>query len=316
MQFHFGKSFDLLKRTLPFVLLRLVVYGLAVILSVLWFFGILVLFANWTDLRIPGPPWLAWVFGGLTYSVLAKLVRNYILYLLKAAHIAVITRLLVSGSLPEGTNQLSYGKDLVFRHFLRISILFGVDRLVNVVLKAFNRSVFKLLSFVPAKGSLSSVVQRVLDYSAGFVDEAILSYSLLYPQANPWSTARDGLVLYVQNWRVILGSGLVLALMSYVLVGVVAAPLALAALAFGGPMMQAGIGAALALGFFAKFALMDPFALTAVIVNFHEAIAGQEVSREMERKLGDVSDRFREFSDKASSWGPGTATPPPPPVSL
>ena len=168
MNFQFNKALDILGRTLPFVALRLFVYGIAFGLGLLWFGAMFWFFANWP---FPGPPWLAFVFGGVLFGSGAKLIRNYVLYLVKAAHVAVITRLAVSGSLPEGSNQFSYGWSLVGRRFLQVSVLFAVDRVVHVVVRAFNRSVFKLISFVPGIQSFRGFAQQVLDYSAGYVDE-------------------------------------------------------------------------------------------------------------------------------------------------
>lgn len=311
MNFHFDKSVDILVKTLPFVLLRLAVYGLALVGSILWFGGLYLLFQNWPFF---GPSWLAWVFGGLIYGKLFRLIRSYLLYLVKAGHIAVITRLLTAGELPAGTGQISFGKDLVASQFVKVSILFGIDRLVNLILRAFNRSIFNMLNFIPGLGAIRNLVQRVLDYSAGYVDEAILSYSLLYPQRNPWVTAREGLILYVQNWKSILGSGVILGLLSYALVAVVAAPGVLLATTLAGPFTQLWIAVSVGLGLLAKFVVMDPFALTSVIVNFHAAIEGQVPDPEWERKLESVSSRFKELKDQAATWGfPGEAAPPPPP---
>ncbi|MFQ5738819.1 MAG: hypothetical protein ACE5JX_07370 [Acidobacteriota bacterium] len=312
MQFHFDKALEILAKTYLFVLLRLAVYTIALAITILWFGGLFLLFQNWP---FPGPPWLAWVVGGILYGSGARLVRQYVLYLVKSAHVSVITQLAVGGDLPPGANQLSYGKDVVVKRFLQVSLLFGVDRLVNMVLKAFNRSVFKLIGFIPGIGILRGFARRVLDYSAGYVDEAILSYSLLHPEASAWQSAREGLILYVQNWKTILGSGLILALISYALVAVVAAPGALLSYLFAGAFFEAGIGVSIGLGLLVKFAVMDPFALTSVIVNFHAVTAGQRPDFALESKLEKVSKKYRQIKAHAGSWSPGGSTPPPPPVS-
>lgn len=301
MELHFNRALDILGKTFPFVLLRLGAYALILVGSVLWFGGILLVFTSWP---FPGPAWLAWVFGSLVYVTVLRLLRNYILYLLKAAHVAVITQIVVSGDLPVGIGQIRFGKDLVLHRFGQVSLLFLMDRLVNLVLRAFNRSIFQWISFIPGVRGLRGLAQRVLDYSAGYVDEAILSYSIVHPDTNPWRNARDGLILYVQSWKTILASGFLLALMSYGVVAIVAAPGILLTYGMGDPVRQIGIAVSVAVGLFVKFALMDPFALTSVIVNFHSAIAGQTVSEEWDRRLESISDKFREIKDRASSWQP------------
>jgi hypothetical protein len=308
MQLHFDKAFEILGKTIPFVLLRLLVYGVILAGTLLWFGGIFLLFQSWP---LPGPNWLAWVFGGVVFATVIKTLRNYVLYLLKAAHIAAITRILLVGDLPSGMEQLRYGKDLVLQRFGQVSILFLVDQLVNAVLKAFNRSIFSFIGFIPGVRSLRGFAQRVLDYSAGYVDEAILSYSIVHPELNPWRSARDGLILYVQSWKTILASGLVLALISYALVAVVAAPGILLTYAAGGPIRGFGIAISMALALFVKFALMDPFALTSVIVNYHRAIEGQTVNEEWDRRLENLTGRFRQIKDNAAAWEPPKPAPAP-----
>ncbi len=312
MNLQFGKAFRILWESFPFVLLRLAVYALALVLAVAWWGGIAWLFFNWP---FPGPAWLAWVFGGVLFGTAAKLIRRYVVYLVRAAHIGVITRLAVDGDIPKGTTQFGYGGGVVFDNIVRVSLLFGVDRLVAAVLKAFNKSMFKLVGgVIPGVKMGEGFVKQLLDYSVGYVDEAILSYSLLYPDRSPWATARDALVLYVQNWKTILGSGMILAAGSYLVVGLVAAPAALAAWLLGGAFKPALIGGAVGLGFLIKFALVDPFALTAVIVNFHAAIEGQRPDPEWDAKLAEVSDKYVLIREQAGGLeGAGGAVPPPPP---
>ncbi len=310
MEFHFDKALRIFLRTYPFVLVRLAVSVVVLACTVMWWVGIYYLFTNWP---FPGPPFLAWIFGGILFGGGFKLIRNYVLYLIKAGHVSVITRLAVEGELPLNTDQLSYGLQTVLKYFLRVSILFGVDQLVRVVLKAFNRSVFRLLSFIPGAGRLRGFSQRVLDYSLGYVDEAILSYTLLQAERNPWSAARDGLILYVQNWKTILGSGFVLALISYGLTTILAAPGLV--LAWTVPTLTGKIAAGIFAGvaIILKFAVMDPFALTCVIVNFHAAIEGQVPDPSWGTRLEEVSKEFKQFNSEAERWGLGATTPPPAP---
>ncbi|UCF36910.1 MAG: hypothetical protein JSU96_19235 [Acidobacteriota bacterium] len=309
MNFHFDKAVSILGQTYPFVILRLLVYVAAVFVTVAWFAGIWFLFIDWP---FPGPPWLAWVIGGILYGKGASLVRNYVLYLVKAAHIGVITELVRNGRLPAGSNQFSFGRDIILNHFLRVSILFAVDGLVRVVVRAFNRSVFKLIGFIPGIENLKGFFQKVLDYSLGYVDEAILSYTLTQPERNPWSSAKDGLILYVQNWKTVLGSGFILALISYVVVGVFAAPGVLLAYLGIGPFGKAIAAIFVGLGLLVKFIFMDPFALVSVIVNYHEAIRGQVADPQWSNRLSEVSKKFGDFDKKAKEWGSPSGPPPAP----
>lgn len=302
MHFNFQLALQIFLETFPFVLARLAVYGLALVATAAWFYLIFLLFTAWPFL---GPSWLAWVAGGILYSKLAKIVHPYLLYLLKAAHVGAITRLVVHGELPPGQTLVDYGFHVVKTYFWRISLLFAVDRLVNLILKAFHKSIARLFPFVGGKEG--GFLKTFLDYSVGYVDEAIFSYSLARPEQNPWTSAREGLVLYAQNWKTILGSGLLLAAGSYAVVLVVAAPAALLLWPIKLPFAHLWWGIALGVGFLVKFALVDPFALTAIIVNFHQAVAGQRVDPAWEQKLETVSEKFAEIRTLEKDWNPDLA---------
>ena len=60
---------------------------------------------------------------------------------------------------------------------------------------------------------------------------------------------------------------------------------------------------------------MDPFALTVVIVNYHEAIANQQPDPSWDLKLSNISGKFGQLARRAGEWVQpvGSATPPPPP---
>lgn len=312
MELQFRKAFDILLRTLPFVAIRLLAYGVAFFLGAGWIFLMILLTRDWP---FPGEPWMGWVVGAFLFGTGAKLIRNYLLYLVKAAHVSVITRLALEGEMPPGQDQFGFAWRTIRTHVMQISVLFAVDQLIRVVLKAFHKVAAKSVGAIPGAGSLGRFAKTVLDYTIGYVDEAILSYSLLHPRRNPWETGREGLILYAQNWRTILGSGLILALMSYGVVALVAVPGMLISYLTTGAANPMGIGISLAVGFFVKFVFMDPFALTAVIVNYHAAIANQRPDPSWESKLSEISGKFGQFAKQAREWvSPGgQATPPPPP---
>ena len=62
--------------------------------------------------------------------------QYYIGYLLKAGHIAVVTHLVKTGSLPE--NQFAYGKEVVKEKFATAAAYFAVDRLVSGAVRQIN----------------------------------------------------------------------------------------------------------------------------------------------------------------------------------
>ncbi|NMA99537.1 MAG: hypothetical protein GX970_15775, partial [Phyllobacteriaceae bacterium] len=69
-------------------------------------------------------------------GVIMYLAREYVLYIVKAGHIAVLVKLLDGERMPEGRSQIAYAREEVTKRFAQASVLFGVDQLVKGVLRA------------------------------------------------------------------------------------------------------------------------------------------------------------------------------------
>ena len=137
MKLHFGEAWSILMKTLPCVIVRMVVYGIVGICAALYL-GILLLMTK----VFGGAGGILFLIGLAILFGILKLVQRYVLYLIKAGHIAVITAFIQNGELPENTGQIEYGKRVVTDLFKEVSVLFAVDKLVSGTIKAFNRMVF------------------------------------------------------------------------------------------------------------------------------------------------------------------------------
>jgi len=63
-------------------------------------------------------------------------LREYILYIVKAGHIAVLVELIDNRPLPEGRGQIEHAQRIVRARFAEASVLFAVDQLIKGVLRA------------------------------------------------------------------------------------------------------------------------------------------------------------------------------------
>src|SRR5438552_13842542 len=147
--FSFGKAIGMVLQTLPFVILRIIVYA-AIALTYVFTVGIGATL-GWGFGHIgagapaSGALWGSVIGFGLVSAVL-YLAREYLLYLVKAAHIAVLVEVYDGRSVPTGQSQISFGTTFVKTHFAEASVLFGVDQIINAVL----RSLFRTLNFFSA----------------------------------------------------------------------------------------------------------------------------------------------------------------------
>ena len=208
--FRLMQAIGLMMKTLPFIILRLVIY-----------FGITLAFILVTGTG-SGIGWGIGVFGdsefqatssflggfigfGLTAGAIF-LAREYILYMVKAAHIAVLVELMDGKELPQGRSQISHGQKVVKERFVEANVLFALDRIIQGVLSAITGLAQGIASFIPIPGlrQIVGIFRAFLKIAVGFIDEVILAYAIRTRSENPWDSARTALILYGQNHKIML----------------------------------------------------------------------------------------------------------------
>ncbi len=308
MQLNLEKGFGLFFKTMPIILVRLGVNLLALVLSLLYFGFIAMLISKFS-----GAAGIIGIIGFIVFIGLFRLLKMYLIYLVKGAHVAVITAFIMNEEIPEGKSQFTFGKEKVISHFKEVSIFFLLDRLVAGVIRAINSTLMTVSGLIPLPGlkDIMRVVQGIIKYSLTYIDEAVLSYAMVRGDENFWKSAKDGLILYFQSWKKIIGSGIKLLVMSVLFLFAVGIPLLLIYLPFSRSLSStmdwlviAGIiGFALVL----KAAFFDSLAMTMMIVDYHIATKDQTPSPEIEAKLEKISRKFREIKKRAFEAEPSPA---------
>jgi hypothetical protein len=317
--FSIRHAFGMVGRTLPFIALRVIVYAGIAIAYVLitgvgagvgWGIGA---FGD-EEFRGGATLWGGLIGFGLTAGTLYFL-REYILYIVKAGHIAVLVKLMDGEAVPEDRNQISYAIAIVKDRFAEANVLFAVDQLIKGVLGAIIGIVQGVTSLLPIPG-LSNVVGLVrafLKIAVGLVDEVILAYAIRTSSTNPWASARTALVLYAQNYPTMLRNAAWLTLITYGLAFIVflvmLAPAAAIVWLMPGGWSAAGIVFALIFAWAVKAALIEPFAIACMMQVYFRTIEGQVPDPAWESRISGVSNKFNELKNNAGQWlGGGGAT--------
>ncbi|MCC5961806.1 MAG: hypothetical protein JJU09_01655 [Rhodobacteraceae bacterium] len=307
--FSFGRGIGLMVQTLPFVLLRMAVYFGAALAYVLvtgtgagigWGVG---------ALGDDGFRASATFFGGVTGFGVVLIVmywlREYILYLVKAGHIAVMVELIDGRPMPEGRSQIGHAQAMVRERFAEASTLFAVDQLIKGVLRAITglvRGVFTLLP-IPGVRQLVTILRAFLRVAVGFIDEVILAYGLRTRATDPWDSARTALVLYAQNYKPMLKNAAWITLFVYGLMAllflVMLAPAALITNLYPGGMSAMGVVIAFILAWSVKQAVLEPLAVACLLQAYFRTIEGQTPDPEWDAKLQGMSDKFGKIKDRA-----------------
>lgn len=308
--FNLAGAVGLMGRTLPFLLLRLVVYvgiTLAYILVTGLGAGIGYGLTSWGDGQGAGAFW-GGAIGFIVVSGILYWAREYILYLIKAGHIAVLVELIQGKELPGGKSQVEHGQAVVKERFKESSILFGVDQLIKGILRALNRllmSVSRALP-IPALQNLMSIVNKIINTSLTYVDEVILAYNIKTGSDNPWQSSKDAIILYAQNYKVMLKNAVFLMVFMYVSAFVIFL-LVLAPVAAIGALFPGSVGFwtflfSVLLAWSIKAAVLEPLAVAAMMQVYFKTIEGQTPDPEWDAKLTNASEKFREMGEKAGAY--------------
>jgi hypothetical protein len=308
--FRIGRTLAIVLQTWPFVLFRMVVY-----------FGITIayIFVTGTSagvgyglghvFGVDGSPEASAFYGGILGFALTSAVvywiREYILYVVKAGHIAVMVHLIDGRDVPGGQGQISYARQVVKARFVEANVLFAMDQLVKAVIGTITGMIGGIAAFLPIPGlqNLVAFVNSVIRMSLTYVDEIILGYNIRRQSDTPFETAREGVVLYAQNGKTMLKNALWLSIFMWVLALIVfitsLAPAA--AVLYYMPGQMAGWAFVLAIVFTWAFssAFLEPFCIAALMEVYFRTIEGQVPNPEWDRRLAETSKQFRELKDQA-----------------
>ncbi|PBB19466.1 hypothetical protein [Mesorhizobium sp. WSM4313] len=316
--FSIARSVSIMTRTWPFIVFRMIVYfGITVAYIMATGTGASVGYGVGHISTDPDGPMSFALWGGVVgfgvVSIAVYWIREYILYVLKAGHIAVMVHLIDGQDVPDGRGQIAYAKEVVTQRFAEANILFVVDQLVKGAIRAITGLIGGIAAFLPIPGlsGIVSFINTVIRLSLTYVDEIILGYNIRINSSSPFETARQGVVLYAQNGRHMVKNAVWLAAVmwgvSFVIFLLMLAPAA--AILWVMPGQLAGWAFVLAIVFAWAFkaAFIEPFAIASLMQVYFEAIEGQAPNPEWDRRLAETSSKFRELRDKAlGSFGGGS----------
>ncbi|OBQ91270.1 MULTISPECIES: hypothetical protein [unclassified Mesorhizobium] len=310
--FSIGRSVSIMMRTWPFIVFRIIVYfGITVAYITATGTGASVGYGVGHISTDPDGPMSFALWGGVVgfgvVSIAVYWIREYILYVLKAGHIAVMVHLIDGQDVPDGHGQIAYAREVVTKRFAEANILFVVDQLVKGAIRAITGLIGGIAAFLPIPGlsGLVSFINTVIRLSLTYVDEIILGYNIRINSNSPFETARQGVVLYAQNGKLMVKNAVWLAVImwgvSFVIFLLMLAPAAAILWAMPGQLAGWAFVLAIVFAWAFKAAFIEPFAIASLMQVYFATIEGQVPNPEWDRRLAEASSKFRELRDKALS---------------
>ena len=215
------KNSEIFSKTMPFVLTRFGLYLGLNIGIIVYLIACLAIFFG----AIGGSIGAILVFIAVIIGVCIYIkVTQYINYLVKAAHVAVISELAVNKTMPEGVSVVKYGQEQVKKRFVAASVFYGIDSLVSGAVKQIQTMISRVGSWfgnIEAVQNIVKVINMFIGIVLGYVDEAVLARIFHKKEEGAWKGAAYGVVLYFQNWKEILKNavGIVIFVIIFYVVG-------------------------------------------------------------------------------------------------
>lgn len=316
--FSLGRAFGMLSKTMPYLMFRVMVYfGIATGYVLLCGIGAGIGYGigsiGGADGAAGGAFWGGLIGFGIGSGIMFFL-REYLLYVVKAGHIAVLVELLDGRPLPDGKGQVAYGASVVKQRFVQSSVLFALDRLLKGVIRMMTRVVEGVANFLPIPGTQAIVglIRGMLKLSVGFLDELILAHAIRSKSDNPWQASADALVLYGQNGKAMMKNALFATLLMYavsaVLFAIFLVPAGLMVWMLPGQMSAMTFIFALVFAWAAKAALLEPLALVCMMQAYFRVIDGQQPDPVWDQRLTQMTGKFGKIKQQAIDWVPQPTT--------
>lgn len=286
---------DVYLKTMTFVWLKLAMGG-ALLLFSLVTLAIFFWLANLTSNPLPLYIWV------ILDIVVCGWVSRYVGYMLKAGHVAIVSKAVTTGSVPE--NQFQMAKEMVSKRFATSNVYFVVDRLVSGAVSQLQKglgTVDKLLGGIPGVSAIISFLQLFIGIALGYVDECCLGYTFLKEDQSAFKSAADGVVIYFQNWKTLLKDAAITTLV--VIVATFAAwllPFIVFMSIFGAlglPWVIALI-IAVVVAIALKSAFIDSYMMVKMMVSYMTVAPDTEITFDLYDKLCGLSAKFKELFNK------------------
>ena len=259
---------------------------------------------------------IGWLFGGggigvcifiwcCAIPIVQFLLMHYVGYLIKAGHVAVIAEAYKSGQFPE--NQVSFGKSKVKERFATSNVYFAIDKLVSSAIKQIQRGIEKVagkLDFIPGMGTIAGLANFFVEISLGYVDECCLGWTFYNPGQGAFKSAADGVVLYTQNWKVLLKNAaatMIKAILAMILVVILAfVPIGLLFKLLHWNALIAFILACL-IAWVIKFAFFDSFIMCQMMAAYMQTAPNSVITFDLYGKLCKISRSFKKLFEKGKT---------------
>ena len=292
---------QLLNKTMPFVWAKLMLRLAAIAVGAV-ILGVCILIATMNE--VVG---IFAVLIGLVVSIsIYAFIVNVFGYAVKVGHVAVLAETIKTGSVPN--NQVAYGTKKVKDKFATAGAFFAIDKLIGGAVKQLQGALGSAAGFLgslPGMGGVVGFAQKFLDIALNYVDECCLAW-IFYNDDSGESAVKgaiDGVVIYAQNWKKVLGNAVKITFIVFALTFGLGLFLVLVFTGLlsviGGLWGWLAFFLGLMITFAVKKAFIDSWVMIGMLNTYMQVAPTTEIKFDVYSKLSGLSPSFRKMFDKA-----------------
>lgn len=247
------------------------------------------------------------VWAGTIWLVLTAAIygiaMHYVGYMLKAAHVAVVSTAVTTGVVPD--NMFEAGKQMVTERFGAANAYFVLDRMISGAVSQLQKTVGKIdqvFGNIPGVSAIVSFVQVFIGIALGYIDECCMGYTFCKRGETAFKAGCDGVVIYFQNIKHLLKSALMTSLIVAALSFVAwVIPFALFGAIFSALEIHLifAILVAVVVASVLKTAFVDSYIMVRTMVAYMEVAPGTVITYDIYDKLCRLSGKFKSLFQKA-----------------
>ncbi len=293
-----GKVF---RKTLPFCWAKLLLGTVTILISVILLAILLAIGALFDG----GGLFICILIWCGAVGVIRFVIMHYFGYMVKAGHIAVMTEAFTTGKVPSG--QVKYGIGKVKERFAASNIYFAVDKLVTGAVKQIQRGIERLgqkLDFIPGMEQVAKLISFFVELSLGYIDECCLGYTFYKKEQGAFKSACDGVVIYAQNIKKLLGNA-AKTMLKVVLLVIVTVILVFIPIGLLFKLLNWNAFIAFLLACFItwvlKFAFLDSYILCQTMAGYMDVAPNTQITFDLYSKLCGISGKFKELFNKGKA---------------
>lgn len=146
---------------------------------------------------------LGLVLGIIVGLVFFALILRYVSYTYKAGQIAMMTRAVTEGSLPDDV--LAEGKRAVKERFLTVAMYFGATRIIKMIFNELGRVLMSVGRAVGGRNGngVAGIINIVIRTIVAYLCDCCLGWVFFRKDVNAGKATCEGAVIFFKHWKVL-----------------------------------------------------------------------------------------------------------------